>query len=1000
MRVRSNRRVPFVLLGLLALLPWGCARKGPLPDVVIATDASWHEQAAAAEIRRYLYLRTGSLPVLRKAGSFARVPDGAVAVAEKGGTLLAGLEDQDAAAKVAALGPEDYWLKSVKRGSGRVHLIAGASGPAVLYGAYQLAEKLGVRFGLEGDIIPDARIEPASLALNLDETGRPLFAIRGIQPFHDFAEGPDWWTRENYKAILGQLPKLRMNFFGLHTYPENPSREKGATPNAEPTVWIGREGDFGPDGRAAVSYPASYQNTARGNWGYESKRTSDFHFGAALLFDRDDFGNDVMEGYSPDPAAGEASNAVFDRAAAVFRDAFTLARRLGVKTCVGTETPLTVPAAVKARLADAGRDPSAPAAVKDVYRGIFSRIAAAYPIDYYWFWTWEGWTWDDAPPDAIRAVTSDLATAVEVWNEVRPPFALATCGWVLGPPSNRTLFDQVLPKNVAMSTINREVGKAPVDPGFSRISGRSLWAIPWMEDDPALTSPQLWAGRMRRDAADALRYGCDGLLGIHWRTRVLSANVLSLARAAWDQTWNTLPKRVAEDVGPVTGQYVSFGDRAIAGAGAAAAVYRDVRDRVFAYHIPVPNGTYAVTLQFVEGGVDRARGRVFDVRLQGRLVLDNFDIFARVGKFRALDLTFAGVEVADGRLIIDLADRIYYPALAGIVIRGGSFVKKINCGGPAVLDYEADWPETERFMPALDLYEDWCRAQFGPEVAADAAAVFTRIDGRHPVPVTWIGGPGNIQPDPRPWSEVEPSYAFVDELGALEGRVAGAGNKERFGYWLASFRYMRDVARFNSLWAVYNKAVEKAKAAAGGTARQAVLAEEALPVRAEMAAALRRVFAGLLATVSNTGELGTIANWEQHLLPGAWERPEAELREMLGRELPAEVRLSQAYDGPPRVIVPAVRTSLEAGEPLELEVLILAKARPGSVTLFWREMGRGAYKPLPLENAARGVFRATLPAPAGAVEYYVEASADGEVARFPASAPALAQTVIVLPVAK
>ena len=45
----------------------------------------------------------------------------------------------------------------------------------------------------------------------------PLFALRGIQPFHDFPEGPDWWNRDQYLAMIGQLPKLRMNFFGLHT---------------------------------------------------------------------------------------------------------------------------------------------------------------------------------------------------------------------------------------------------------------------------------------------------------------------------------------------------------------------------------------------------------------------------------------------------------------------------------------------------------------------------------------------------------------------------------------------------------------------------------------------------------------------------------------------------------------------------------------------------------------------------------------------------------------
>jgi hypothetical protein len=1000
MTIRSRGRTFCALLGLacLSLFFSSCARKTRVPDVVVAADAGWHERVAAAEIRRYIYLRTGVLPALRDVRSFSGVPGGAIAVAEKGGTLARGLEDGRTVDGIARLGPEDYWLKTFGRGHGRILLVAGGGGPGVLYGAYQLAEKLGVRFGLEGDIVPDTVIPMPRI--DLDETGRPLFAVRGIQPFHDFAEGPDWWTVENYKAVLSQLPKLRMNFFGLHTYPENPNKAHGATPNAEPTVWIGRQSDFRPDGSVAASYPASYQNTARGNWGYESKKTSDFHFGSSLLFERDDFGNDVMDGFSPDPATPKAANEVFDRAAAVFRNAFGLARRLGVKTCVGTETALTIPDQVKARLTASGRDPKDPAVVKDVYKAMFERIAAAYPIDYYWFWTNEGWTWDDASPEAIKTVTTDLDMAVRAWTEAAPPFRLATCGWVLGPPSNRTLFDQVLPKDVAMSTINREVGKAPVDPGFARVHGRSLWAIPWLEDDPALTSPQLWAGRMRRDAADALRYGCDGLLGIHWRTRILSANVLALARAAWDQSWNALPRRVADDIGPITGQYVSFPGRAVAGADGRAAVYDDIRDRVFGYHLKVPNGTYTVTLQLVEGAVDRPRGRVFDVILQGRKVAENVDIFARAGAFKVLDLRFGNVEVADGTLVIDLADRIGYPALAGLVVEGPGFVKKINCGGPAVLDYEADWPETERHLATLDLYRDWSEAQFGPGAAAEIAAIFARIDGRHPVPVTWIGGPGNIQPDPRPWDEVAPGYAFVDDLAALGSRVAGAGNKERFGYWLANFRYMRDVARFNCLWALFNKAVDKAKAAGTPARTKDVLTAEALPVRAGMAAALRNIFKALLATVSTTGELGTIANWEQHLLPGAWERPEAELVKMLGAPLPSECLLSGTYEGPVRIIVPAVRTSLESGEPLALKVLVLAKDKPASADLHWRPLGRGAFEKVPLAAVSRGVFNASLAPLSGDIEYYVEVRAGGETARFPVTAPALNQTVIVLPVAK
>ena len=978
--------------GVLGLA--SCIRRTPGPDIVVSSDAGWHERAAARELRRYFYLRTGTLPEIERSESLSGVRSGAVVIVQKGGGSLAGRLDPALSEAVGNLGEEDFFLKSVPHKSGAIFVAAGGAGPAVLYAAYGLAEKLGVRFSLEGDVIPD--FKAARFDISVDELCRPLFPVRGIQPFHDFPEGPDWWSREVYKAVIGQLPKLRMNFFGLHTYPENPNPGPGATPNAEPTVWIGLPEDSGPGGNVGFSYPASYQNTARGNWGYEAKRTSDFHFGAGLLFDSDDFGNDVMSGFCPEPVTPGASNAVFERAADVFSDVFSLARKLGVKTCVGTETPLTVPRLVKGRLAERGLDPRDPAAVEDLYRGIFRRVAAACPVDYYWLWTNEGWTWEDASEDKIRAVTSDLEAAVRAWRGVGPPFRLATCGWVLGPPSNRTLFDQILPDDVAMSCINRDVGKAPVDPGFSRLSGRPKWAIPWLEDDPALTSPQLWVGRMRRDAADALRYGCDGLLGIHWRTRILSANVMALARAAWEQPWSHLPRRVADEVGPITGHYIRFDGQQIAGAGADdRAVYQDVREGVFAYHLPVPNGVYSVTLKFVEGQVDRSRGRVFDIFLQGRKVFDSLDIFARAGRFRALDLAFPNVEVADGRLDIDFADRIHTPAVAAIVVRGRGFEKRVNCGGPAAAGYDADWPETPRHLDTIDFYRDWALSRFGPSADLRIAALFARLDGVHPVPATWIGGPGNIRPDPRPWDEVEASYEFVDEMKALGAAVSGPGYRERFDYWLGNFEYMRDVARYCCLWAEYDAALAAARSKKDPAAVSAAVRTAVLPIRREMAAALERIFGVLLANVGTTGELGTIANWEQHILPAAWEKPQEELRRLLGDELPRDVILPTDYRGRPRIIVPAARTSLEAGEDLSLEVLVLSKDEPRAVELHWRELGRGEFRTLVLEHSARGVYRVRLPAPPDDLEYYLTASADGKETLFPATAPGINRTVVV-----
>ena len=132
-----------------------------------------------------------------------------------------------------SLQPQQYLLKTIPLDSGDgkpVLLVVGGDPVGTLYGAYRLAEHLGVRFYLHGDVVPDGKM---TLTLpTLDERGEPLFQTRGIQPFHDFPEGPDWWSTDDYKAIIAQLPKLRMNFFGLHTYPQG-----GVGP--EPTVWIG-----------------------------------------------------------------------------------------------------------------------------------------------------------------------------------------------------------------------------------------------------------------------------------------------------------------------------------------------------------------------------------------------------------------------------------------------------------------------------------------------------------------------------------------------------------------------------------------------------------------------------------------------------------------------------------------------------------------------------------------------------------------------------------------
>ncbi len=965
--------------------------------IVHARDASVPEVLAARELRRYLYLRTGTAPEIAPADRAEDRP-GLLVVGSRERSLVAEFAStMPGGADVGRLRPQQYLVRTFPSRGGRGVLIAGGDPIGALYGAYRFIERLGVRFYMHGDTVPD---EPTADPLpETDLTGRPVFQLRGLQPFHDFPEGPDWWSLDEYKSVLSQMVKMGMNFIGLHTYPEG-----GVGP--EPTVWIGLPEDIAEDGTVRFSYPARHFTTTSGTWGYSPKKTGDYHWGAAMLFADDEHGPAYSRGRTPWPETLEDRNAVFNECGAMLRQAFTYARQLGIRTCVGTETPLAVPKALAERLRAAGRDPADPATVRALYEGIFRRIAAAYPVDYYWLWTPEGWTWEGVADEQVRATLADIEAAMAGVKASGAGFTLATCGWVLGPPQDRALFDQVLPKHMPMSCINRMVGKEPVDPGFARIKDRPTWAIPWLEDDPSLAAPQLWAGRMRRDAFDARRYGCSGLMGIHWRTRNLGPNVSALAAAAWDQSgWGDVPIELIDPPCPegvLGGQVAAYAGVAIEDTDDDP-VYQTVRYNLSAYRIALPDGRYAVTLQFCEAHYAEKGKRVFGVKLQGRQVIDRLDVFEKVGRNRALDLTFDDIEVADGQLVVDFVQQIEFPCIAGIVVAGPAVTRKINCGGPAHGDYQEDLPVCPpgpRDLPACDFYADWARVNFGPEAAAEIARIFDRIDGRLPEPITWVDGPGGIRPDARPWEEVAPAYAFVDELAALRPRIRGAGNLDRFDYWLNGFAYLRSVAHLNCVWAAFDEAMNRAEAAETPEARRALAREQALPLRREMIARTAEVYRLLLAHVSTTGELGTVANWEQHNLRGLLETPGAKLAELLGEPLPADALPGRDYLGRTRLFVPVARTSLCAGEPLRLEALVLAGQQPPNVWLHHRPLGRGEFRRQAMNPAGRGVYRLELPfeeISGGDLEYYVEIRDIDVPVVWPPTAPRLNHTVIAVP---
>ncbi|HUT46506.1 MAG TPA: hypothetical protein VMX36_09485, partial [Sedimentisphaerales bacterium] len=138
---------------------------------------------------------------------------------------------------------------------------------------------------------------------------------------------------------------------------------------------------------------------------------------------------------------------------------------------------------------------------------------------------------------------------------------------------------------------------------------------------------------------------------------------------------------------------------------------------------------------------------------------------------------------------------------------------------------------------------------------------------------------------------------------------------------------------------------------------------------------------------------------QQHLMPTLLTEPGKELAKLMGEELPADAMPSGPYNGPLRLIVPTVRGSLSAGEDLKLKVIILAATTPKDAALQFRPIGKGNYKKIPLTHIARSVYSALIPA--GRIEtdleYYIEVNTiDGQESTFPATAPDINQTVVIM----
>jgi len=489
-----------------------------LAEVTVVVDAGAPEMVklAGEEVRAYVYRLTSAWPTLA-----AQPPGGKPAIILRSGPgnrLPTGGADP----------AQNFALYAEQDGQ----VVHGASDRATLWAAYHLIESWGVGFYLGGDAVPGPDAERKVEVI--EHAATPALAIRGNLPWFNFLNSPTTWNPQDYKTFFAQLAKQKANFIGFHAYDHEPFGAYDIT-----------------DTKATMGGPLMTTSSEHRWWSPHVLATSDHVFGTDLFFDRGEWGCEVGIEEAWTFAPGRATRWQKQMMA----EALAYAQRLGVHTCLGWEVT---------------GNPDEPQ-VREAFRRRLQDTLASYPLDYFWVWQSEGrgtgrradgqqsgvaldadireafaYLGKDHDLSEPARITKFIRLAHATLAELAPKVRLIVSGW--GGDQHMhfsTLYiglDKVVPGDVIFSALDNIDPRLSdsVSKAYGQVGpNRQRWPIPWFESDGAhtridQTGPQTNVTAFEPLLKDTVSKGCQGALGIHWRTR----NVEDVAGYLYRFGWN------------------------------------------------------------------------------------------------------------------------------------------------------------------------------------------------------------------------------------------------------------------------------------------------------------------------------------------------------------------------------------------------------------------------------------------------------------------------------
>ncbi len=987
---RTSIVLLFSLLGgaLMNGIP-GAVRAQTL-TIALPNSPSPMEDYAAKELSRYLFALTGTLPRITTDNTTSN--DNTFILGRPGHHpgLDRLISQHQLNISPTNPGPQGYLLRKLQPGAQNVFVIAANDDIGLLYGVYGwLEEHMAISFSFDGDILP-ARRTVQDLFVEVNETKTPAVEIRGFLPWTNFPQSATSYSWEDWKFILDQMAKMRLNFLQIHNY----NGEEG-------------HNEMFHNFEAAGKLSRVWMATARSGhaWGsYPGWEVNKYPFGSSALFDDYDFGADCALHNEP-----LTNKQVFRKGVNEFQRVIAYAHTRGIKIGLGLDINL-IPESYQL----APDDPR-------VIAARVMQIENDYPaLDYLLCFQSESLTHDGA--DKERAQWRRIFDAFyHGLKKSCPKLRLAVAGWGLRGEDVASL-----PKDVICAPISKysdafEDGKLYKD--------HEYWGCPWLERD-FYSSVYYYPYNMHLSntirAWQQRSPNMKGFYSLTWRiTDAVKAKMEFMARAPWDDQ---------QQLNNATTVYRQFATQQYGPAAADLVTPIIDQDEPYASDFSECRWTPPFSLT----GVDRRAQYLFNLHSfkpldengngSHQLAVDyskQFQVRKAPGPQGQEIIGFAvnGSWLAYENIPFSPTRRQYQFRISSATDGGQIELRLDTPDGPLIGQKE--------ILPTGG-WNEWKEVSIPIEPPTGTHTLYLLFKDREPVQLAQT----QLDKANHQLNTIDTAIARAAtpgqqyRLGLLRSRIAAARDHIVLNMyapgrtrdiaamtrsWVGNFNSrVSDISSLGNVVSVQNRFVQNNYRDLGWKQLNSYMA---LPPE-NLEARGTRAGTKLYWTTSNAHIQGFFIYRDgkkitEQLLPASARQYEDKTDGLHNYEVhpvcwgnDAELPSISVpcYGGNadvagPQIVVISPPTSVLAGQPLWIKARLLDNRSDEclTATLYYRSMGSGEWKQQAMTRKVKAIFTAAIPAAAiskEGIEYYISASDGNNAAVFPADAPAAPFTAI------